>query len=303
VVHQGVILGEREFTAYRDDAGAFVSAARARRVPASQPVAYAHAESGATLTPVAVEEGQVRKSGEQFVLASEPWITLESRAHKMSKSRGNVVNPEDVLRQYGADAFRIYEMFMGPVEKSKPWRTRGGEGPFRFLGRLWSLMEGGVTSGEPAPEQLRILHRAIARVTADIQQLKMNTAIAALMEFVNDAARWEELPRAVAEPLVLLVSPFAPHLAEELWERLGHGKTLACAPWPKVIDRWLKTDTVEIAVQVNGKLRGSICVAADAERETVLAIARKNERVAPHLSGKATQREVYVPGRIINFVR
>lgn len=302
VVHQGVILGEREFTAYQDGSGAFVSAVRARRVPGSQPPAWADGESGADLAPQALDEEQVRKRGEHFVLASDSSIVLESRAHKMSKSRGNVVNPEEVLQRYGADAFRLYEMFMGPLEKSKPWSTRGVEGPFRFLGRLWSLVDGGMSEGEAAPEQLRLLHRTIAKVTADIRELKMNTAIAALMEFVNAAARWKELPRSVAEPLVLIASPFAPHIAEELWERLGHGESLAHAPWPKVIGQWLKDETVEIAVQVNGRLRASIRVAADAGREAVLAAARGDERVAARLAGEAVRREVYVPGRIVNFV-
>ncbi len=302
VVHQGVILGEREFIAYRDAAGAFVSAARARRAPASRPAAHVDEQGGAELTAVALDENEVRKSGEHFVLASDPSILLESRAHKMSKSRGNVVNPEDVLKRYGADAFRLYEMFMGPLEKSKPWSTRGVEGPFRFLGRLFSLIDGGVSEGEAEPGQLRALHRTIARVTEDIRALKMNTAIAALMELVNAASRWDGVPRAVAEPLVLLVSPFAPHLAEELWEKLGHRETLAWAPWPKAVEQWLEEDTVEIAVQVNGKLRASICVAAGAGPETVLAAARGNARVAAHLAGGTVRREVYVPGRVVNFV-
>ncbi|WP_446830704.1 leucine--tRNA ligase [Candidatus Foliamicus sp.] len=302
VVHQGVILGEREFTAYRDPSGAFISAQRARRVPASQPAAYADQESGAELTPVALDEDQARKSGEYFVLASDSSIVLESRAHKMSKSRGNVVNPDDVIKHYGADAFRLYEMFMGPLEKSKPWSTRGVEGPFRFLGRLWSLIDGGVTDEKAEPEQLRLLHRTIAKVTADIQELKMNTAIAALMEFVNAAARWQSLPHEIAQPLTLLVSPFAPHLAEELWEQLGHRESLAHAAWPKAAEKWLEEDTVEIAVQVNGKLRASIRVAADAERGSVLAAARQDGRVAAHLSAGPVRREVYVPGRIVNFV-
>ena len=302
VVHQGVILGEREFTAFRDTEGAYVSADRARRVPGSRPAAYADRESDAELRPVSVDEDKAGKQGEHFVLADDESIILQSRAHKMSKSRGNVVNPEEVLSRYGADAFRLYEMFLGPLEKSKPWSTRGVEGPYRFLGRVWSLMERKVTESEPEPEQMRMLHRTIARVTADIRELKMNTAIAALMECVNAASRWQSLPRAVAEPLVLMLSPFAPHLAEELWERLGHNQSLSGAAWPEALDQWLKEDTVEIAVQVNGKRRASIRVAADAERDAVLALARENARVAARLDGADVRREVYVPGRIVNFV-
>ena len=130
----------------------------------------------------------------------------------------------------------------------------------------------------------------------------MNTAIAALMEFVNAAVRWRELPRSLAEPLVLLISPFAPHLAEEMWERLGHANSLAYAPWPEASEEWLREDTVEIAVQINGKLRASIQVQADAGRDAVLAAARENERVAAHLAEAPVRREVYVPGRVVNFV-
>ena len=302
VVHQGVILGEREYTAYRDDAGALVSAERARRVSGSQPAAYVEKDSGEELEPVAVSEDDVLKSGENFVLTADASVVLESRAHKMSKSRGNVVNPDDVLSHCGADAFRLYEMFLGPLEKSKPWSTRGVEGPHRFLNRLWALLQRGVAEKDPDPEQMRLLHRTIAKVTEDIRTLRLNTAIAALMELVNAAARWDELPRGVAEPLVLLVSPFAPHMGEELWERLGHAESLATAPWPEAREEWLKQETVEIAVQINGKLRASIRVAAGAERDDVLAAARGNERVAAHLAEIPILREVYVPGRVVNFV-
>ncbi len=302
VVHQGLILGEREFTAYKDPGGAFVSATRARRNSGAKGAFHVEVESGEELEAVAVSEDEVLKSGESFVLASDASISLDSRAHKMSKSRGNVVNPDDVLSHCGADAFRLYEMFMGPLEKSKPWSTRGVEGPHRFLNRLWNLLERGVVETGPNEEQLRVLHRTIAKVTDDITTLRMNTAIAALMEFVNAAVRWRELPRSVAEPLVLLISPFAPHLAEEMWERLGHADSLAYAPWPEASEEWLKEDTVEIAVQINGKLRASIQVQADAERDAVLAAARGNERVAAHLAEAPVRREIYVPGRVVNFV-
>jgi leucyl-tRNA synthetase len=259
-------------------------------------------DSGEELEPVAVSEDDVLKSGENFVLTADASVVLESRAHKMSKSRGNVVNPDDVLSHCGADAFRLYEMFLGPLEKSKPWSTRGVEGPHRFLNRMWALLDRGVVEKEPDAEQMRLLHRTIAKVTDDIRTLRLNTAIAALMEMVNAAARWDELPRGVAEPLVLLVSPFAPHVGEELWERLGHAESLANAPWPEAREEWLKEETVEIAVQINGKLRASIRVAAGAERDDVLAAARGNERVAAHLAEIPILREVYVPGRVVNFV-
>ena len=302
VVHQGMILGEREFTAYKDCNGVFVSAVRARRISGSQPAAHIDKDSGEDLQSVAVSEDVVHKSGENFVLASDSSVILESRAHKMSKSRGNVVNPDQILTHSGADAFRMYEMFMGPLEKSKPWSTRGVEGPHRFLNRLWSLLGRGVVDTQPDAGQMRLLHRTIAKVTDDIEALRLNTAIAALMEFVNAATRWKELPRAAAEPLVLLVSPFAPHLAEELWERLGNAQSLSYAAWPEAREEWLRKETVEIAVQINGKLRASIQVEAGAERDAVLAAARDNTRVAAHLAELPVRREVYVPGRVVNFV-
>jgi leucyl-tRNA synthetase len=237
-------------------------------------------------------------------------VVLEARAYKMSKSRGNVVNPDEVISEYGADSFRLYEMFMGPLEQVKPWSTRSVEGPHRFLNRVWRLiiddeadaLNETLQDTEPSKEQLRVLHQTIQKVTDDIDGMRFNTAIAAMMEFVNAANKWDVLPRAIAEQFVLILSPFAPHLAEELWQRLGHEESLAYAPWPAVNEDHLKEDTVEIAVQVNGKVRGSIAVAPDAEKETVLATAKQDENVARHLDGKTMRREIYVPGRIVNFV-
>ena len=225
----------------------------------------------------------------------------------MSKSRGNVINPDDIVRDYGADALRLYEMFLGPLEQVKPWSTKGVEGVFRFLGRAWRLVldeEGapGVTDVEPARDELRLLHQTIQKVTGDVEALRFNTAIAAMMEFVNKANKWARMPRAVAEGFVLLLGPFAPHLAEELWQRLGHEESLAYAPWPEVNEAYLKEDELEIPVQVNGKVRASITVAADAGEAEVLAAAREHENVTRYLDGGAIRREIYVPGRIVNLV-
>ncbi|MFB6248002.1 MAG: class I tRNA ligase family protein, partial [Salinibacter sp.] len=225
-----------------------------------------------------------------------------------SKSRGNVVNPDDVVDEYGADALRLYEMFMGPLEQVKAWSTSDVDGVFRFLNRVWRLIvdeeSGGVvvTDDEPDREQLRALHRTIKKVTQDIEHLDFNTAIAAMMELVNTANKWDAMPRAVAEPLVLLLSPFAPHISEELWARLGHDETLAYADWPTYEEALLHREVVEMAVQVNGTVRGTIEVEADAAEEDVLAAARAEKNVARHLDGKTIEREIYVPGQIVNFV-
>jgi len=301
LVHQGMILGELEYTAYVGPDERFVSATHVKDGKDER--------SGAPVTPRRVSEDEVVKQGEQFVLRDDPRIVVDARAHKMSKSRGNVVNPDAIIDRYGADAFRLYEMFMGPLEQVKPWSTRGVEGTFRFLNRAWRLLvaedgslNASVTDAAPTAEQSRALHQTIDKVTNDIEALRFNTAIAALMELTNAANKWPEVPRAVAEPFVLLLAPFAPHIAEELWAKLGHEQSLAYEPWPEADPKWLVRDTVVIAVQVNGKVRGQIEVAKDAPEPDVVAQARADENVAKHLAGREIKRAIYVPGRIVNFV-
>jgi len=255
-----------------------------------------------------VNPRDVTKEGDAYVLSDNPSIRVDARAHKMSKSRGNVVNPDDVIRTYGADSLRLYEMFMGPLEQVKPWSTSGVDGVHRFLNRVWRLIVDeesdrvNVAEHEPSKEQLRDLHLLIQKVTEDIEGLRFNTAIAAMMEFINKAYKWDAVPRAVAEPFVLLLGPFAPHVAEELWEQLGHDASLAYAAWPAFEEQYLQKDEVEIAVQVNGKVRGTVAVAPDAPKAQVLAVARADENVARYLADATVQREIYVPGRIVNFV-
>ncbi len=299
LLHQGMILGEMEYTAYQDADGHYVSASEVENGVIKS--------TGQEVTAHAVTDDDVTKKGDGFVLNDQPGIQVDARAFKMSKSRGNVVNPDDVVAQYGADTFRLYEMFMGPLEQVKPWSMRGLEGPHRFLNRVWRLFitdDAAVTATEatPSKEQLRVLHQTIQKVTDDIEALRFNTAIAAMMEFVNAANKWDVLPTAIAEPFVLLLSPFAPHLAEELWQRLGNAESLAYAPWPPVEEAHLKEDTVAVAVQVNGKVRATIEIPVGLEKDAVLAQARDEDNVRRFLEGKTLRREIYVPGRIINFV-
>jgi len=301
LVHQGLILGEQEFTRYFDDN--------------DRPVSAEHVEDGAdkrtgeSVRAVSVDPGDVEERSEGAVLKDDPAIRVDARAHKMSKSRGNVVNPDDVIDEHGADSLRLYEMFMGPLEQVKPWSESGVEGVHRFLDRVWRLLiddagevREAVREADPSDEQRRRIHQTIKKVTEDIEELSFNTAIAAMMEFVNAANKWDVVPRSVAERFVLLVSPFAPHLGEELWQRLGHDETLAYANWPRWREDALQTDTVEIAVQVNGDVRGTIEIGRDADEDTALAKARSDDNVARHLDGKDIQRKIYVPGRIVNFV-
>ena len=213
-----------------------------------------------------------------------------------------------MVDEYGADTLRLYEMFMGPLEQDKPWSTDDMEGVHRFLNRIWRLVvdaDGGglaVSDEEPDREQLRTLHRTIKKVTEDIEARDFNTAIAAMMEFVNAANKWDAMPRPVGTPFVLLLSPFAPHLAEELWARLGHDRSLAHADWPAYDEELIRREVVELPVQVDGTVRATVEVEADAEEDEVLAAAKEAENVARHLAGTDIQREIYVPGQIVNFV-
>ncbi|MGI6496508.1 MAG: leucine--tRNA ligase [Kiritimatiellia bacterium] len=223
---------------------------------------------------------------------------------KMSKSLKNVVNPDDVIREYGADSMRLYEMFMGPLEAVKPWNTQGVEGVFRFLRRAFRMVvEQPITDDPPDAEQRRLLHATIKKVTDDLEAMSFNTAISQMMIFVNGfSGNAKPLPREAAETFVLLLSPFAPHLGEELWERLGHDKTLAYEPWPEYNEEYLKVDEVEILVQVLGKPKARIMVPSDVDEKRLGELALADERVRAAIEGKTVRKVVAVPGRLVNIV-
>jgi leucyl-tRNA synthetase len=232
---------------------------------------------------------------------------------KMSKARGNVVNPDDVVAEYGADALRLYEMFMGPLEATKPWSMEGVNGVRGFLDRVWRLitnersetleLNAAVQPAELTGEQARVLHRTIRDVTGDIEKLSLNTAIAKMMEFTNFFTKETVRPREAMEKFVLVLSPFAPHLSEELWQVLGHGKTLAHEPWPTFDETAIKEDTIEVPVQINGKLRSRVTVPADASAAAIESAARAEPRVQELLAGKTIAKVIVPPnGRLINFI-
>ncbi|WAS96170.1 leucine--tRNA ligase [Nannocystis punicea] len=224
---------------------------------------------------------------------------------KMSKSRGNVVNPDDVVRQYGADTMRLYEMFMGPLEHSAPWQTDGVAGCFRFLQRVHRLAfeTGEMAAGEGSDRQRRLLHKTIAAVTERIDRLAFNTAISAMMVYVRDIAQPDEpLPRDSLEQFVLLLAPFAPHLAEEIWRSLGHVRSLAHEPWPAADDAWLTEDTFPLVVQIGGKRRAELQVAVGISEAEVVQLVMNSSELARYLEGKTPRRVVYVPGKLVNVV-
>ena len=236
---------------------------------------------------------------------------------KMSKSRGNVVNPDDLVERFGADSVRLYEMFMGPLEMTKPWSNQGVEGVHRFLARVWRLfiqpspndaetradaLQTNIAEREPAAGDLKRLHAAIKKVTEDLEGIRLNTAISALMIFLNEEMKEETHARAVLEDFLKLLAPFAPHIAEELWQKMGHTETLAYEAWPSYNPEYLVEDTVELPIMIQGKVRGRIVVSKDASREQVEAAALADPQISKWTEGKALKQVVVVPGRVVNLV-
>ncbi len=308
LVNQGMILGEVEYTGFR--AGdRWVSA---NKVIRNDDGTMKEAGTGAAVNAVVVAESEVVKRGDGFVLNADESIRIDSRAHKMSKSRGNVVNPDDIVREYGADSLRLYEMFMGPLEATKPWSMAGVSGVRNFLDRVWRMvidfrsddlvLAENVRDVEPTPEQNRVLHHTIHAVTRDTEAMSFNTAIARMMEFVNFFTKEEVRPRSAMNPFVLLLAPYAPHLAEELWSLLGNKASLAYESWPKCDERLLKSDEVEIPVQINGKLRGRILAPTEAGQSDLQSLVEADAKIAELIGGKQILKWVIVPGRLVNIV-
>ncbi len=246
---------------------------------------------------------------EPFLKLRHQGIILGEDSRKMSKSRGNVVNPDDVVRQYGADAMRLFEMFLGPLEEMKPWSTRGVEGVSRFLNRVWRLYCDDDGSLHPdlrvaavSPELETVFHATVKKVGEDIEALRFNTAIAQLMIFVNEVTRMEVRPRQLLQPFLLLVAPFAPHVAEELWEKLGHAESLTYERWPDYDPAMLRQATIEIVLQVNGRVRGKIDVSAGTGEPELEKLALGDPAVRKHAEGKSVVRVVVVKDKLVNVV-
>ena len=246
---------------------------------------------------------------EPFLKLVHQGIILGEDGEKMSKRWGNVVNPDDVIDQYGADALRLYEMFMGPLEAMKPWNTNSVEGVTRFLDRLWRLcleedgtVSATLTDDEPDAATARLVHRTVKKVSEDIDGLKFNTAIAQMMVCVNELTRLERRPRWALERLVLVLSPFAPHISEELWQRLGHPESLAHEPWPAWDPALVLEDTVTVAVQVNGKLRATLELSRDLGADQVQQAALADERIRKYLEAATIRKVIHVPNKLLSLV-
>jgi leucyl-tRNA synthetase len=300
LVHQGLILG----TSYRyftDEAGtAYPGNAKVTR--SGDPPQWV-LENGTNV--IAVEEkwasdAEVELKDNQ-TLHKTYRVEVVMVAEKMSKSRGNVINPDDIVQAYGADSLRLYEMFMGPLEAVKPWQSSGIEGMRRFLDRVYHACTNVIE--DPADDEtMRLLHKTIKKVTGDIEAMRFNTAISSLMILVKHLGALGKTPRKVATAFALLISPFAPHLGEELWESLGFTKTLAYEPWPLFDPALVKDDVVEIGVQVNGKARTSLSIGIDASEEEAKVMALSDPKIKKIILGKTVKKVIYVKGRIVNLI-
>lgn len=271
-------------------------------------LSYAYKDHRGALVPVDL----VQEDDQGAVKHTQTGEELQRIVAKMSKALKNVVDPEGVVREYGADALRLYEMFMGPLEATKPWSMQGVNGVRNFLDRVWRLvvdsrsedvkLSEAVQDIPAGAEHDRVVHSTIAAVTQDIENLSFNTAIARMMEFVNHFTKESVRPKSAMENLTLMLAPFAPHLAEELWRVLGHDESLAYAPWPEADQEKLKIASVEVPIQVNGKVRAKIVMPVGIDNQHAQNLALNNERVAELLAGKEITKVVIIPGKMVNFV-
>ncbi len=251
----------------------------------------------------------VVETKEPFYKLVNQGMILGENNEKMSKSRGNVVNPDDIVEEFGADTLRIYEMFMGPLESSKPWNVNGVEGSHRFLSRVWRLfiqdngeLNSKIANVKGSESFNRTFHKTIKTVTRDFEELRFNTAISQLMILMNEANKEQVLPKKAMESFVQMLSPLAPHLAEELWSRLGYEGTLAYQPWPQYEDELTIENEVEIVVQINGKIKDRLVIPADLDQEGMKEKALALETVQEALAGKQIRKSIIVPGRLVNLV-
>ncbi|MBQ7958689.1 MAG: class I tRNA ligase family protein, partial [Oscillospiraceae bacterium] len=221
---------------------------------------------------------------------------------KMSKSRGNVIDPNDVVDEYGADVLRVYVLFMGDYEQAAPWSENSMKGCKRFLDRIWALQDKIVDGDEYRPELRAAMHRTIKKVSKDIEDMKFNTAVAAMMTLINNIYDIGTINRAEYRDLLIMLNPFAPHITEEIYELCGFGGYVHDAKWVEYNEEFCIEDTIEIAVQVNGKLRGTVMIASDAEKDDAIAIAKSDAKIADFIAGKDIVKEIYVPKKLVNIV-
>ena len=303
--HQGLILGEMEFTMFEDESGEPVSAEFVGTDYLTK--------DGKKVSFKKLQESDVVKiknqNKEYFVWKNNENIKIDARVFKMSKSRGNVINPDDVIAKYGADSLRVFEMFLGPLEDSKPWSDKGIEGAHRFLNRIWRMIVAeNMTLSENVkeiplnPEQEYQLNYTIKKIGEDIENLSFNTAVSQMMIFVNEFTKADIKPMQAMEKFILCLAPFAPHLAEELWKMLGHNDSVFLQKFPQFDEMKITKSQIEFVVQVNSKIRGKINLPAGLEQKEYEELSLKEEGVLKYIEGKEIKKVIYVQNKLINFI-
>ena len=271
----------------------------ARLVNQGMITSFAYQKPNKSLVPA----DQVIEKEPGVFVDKESGEVLERVIAKMSKSLKNVINPDEVIAQYGADTMRMYEMFMGPLQVSKPWSTTGIAGVWRFIDRLWRLADEKPLTEDKAPADiLKSLHKTIKKVTEDTSTLNFNTAISQMMVYINDLSKLDTLPREAWEPMILMLAPYAPHLAEELWAKAGHEPSVANVSWPKYKEELTIDAEVQIVCQINGKVRAKLMLSKDATKEEIIAATKENDNVKKYLEGATIVKEIVVPGKLVSFV-
>lgn len=271
----------------------------ARLVNQGMITSFAYQKPNKSLVPA----DQVIEKEPGVFVDKESGEVLERVIAKMSKSLKNVINPDEVIAQYGADTMRMYEMFMGPLQVSKPWSTTGIAGVWRFIDRLWRLADEKPLTEDKAPADiLKSLHKTIKKVTEDTSTLNFNTAISQMMVYINDLSKLDTLPREAWEPMILMLAPYAPHLAEELWAKAGHEPSVANVSWPKYKEELTIDAEVQIVCQINGKVRAKLMLSKDASKEEIIAAAKENDNVKKYLEGATIVKEIVIPGKLVSFV-
>ena len=306
LVNQGMIQGRSNFVYRIKDTNTFVSLGLKDKYDTTPIHVDVNIVQNDVLDIEAFKQWRPEYNTAEFVLEDGKYVCGWS-IEKMSKSMYNVVNPDMIVEKYGADTLRLYEMFLGPINQSKPWDSNGIDGCFRFLRKMWNLFypqngDWAVTDCEPSKENLKTLHKLIKKVSEDIEDFSYNTSIPAFMIAVSEFAQQKCTSRAVLEQLVVLLAPFAPHIAEELWHTLGHDTTVCDAAWPKFDEQYLKEDKQTLSISFNGKTRFTLDFAADATKEAIQEAALSSEQAQKHLEGKQVVKVIVVPGRIVNIV-
>ncbi|MBV6648040.1 MAG: class I tRNA ligase family protein, partial [Cyclobacteriaceae bacterium] len=305
LVNQGMIQGRSNFAFRVNGESKFVSKGLQEQYETTPIHVDVNIVKDDVLDIEAFRKSRPDAKDAQFELEDGQYV-CGSEVEKMSKSKFNVVNPDELIARYGADTFRMYEMFLGPVEQSKPWNTNGIEGVFKFLRKFHGLFFKGeqfqVSEETPSAEELKIVHGTLKKIEADIEQLSLNTSVSTFMIAVNELTNLKCNKRAALEPLVIAISPFAPHLAEELWHQLGHQTSVVKASFPKVEEQYLKEDTFEYPVSVNGKMRAKMTFPTNMAKEDIESEVLASETIQKWIQGKPPKKVIVVPNRIVNVV-